>query len=483
MLEAIDYKKVFTYFEEISNIPRGSYHNEKISSYLVRFAEEHGLPYRVDDARNVVIKKPACGGGSSRDAVMLQGHMDMVCVSEDGGHDFLTEGLSLRLDGDYIYADRTTLGGDDGIALAYMLALLDGDGYTHPPLEAVFTTDEEVGMSGASALDVSDLEAKMLLNIDNEEEGVLLVSCAGGARAQVGFCAPRTKRRGSFIELSVEGLAGGHSGTEIAKHPLNASIFLGRLLAAAHEKCPFLLASFEGGDKDNVITNAASACLFCEGKADELAACFSHLAEEYTDELRASEPGLAVIVGNPENREDVCFGEAFTQTVLSFLNLTITGVQVFSADIPGMVESSLNMGIATTEETGMSFGFSVRSQKNSYKERMLCQLQLLAKEVSGNGTEYSFETWGHYPAWDYKKDSGLRDLMVREFQNCFGRKPRVEAIHAGLECGILSEKMPGLDIVSFGPDILGIHTTGERLSISSAKRNFDFLIRVLEKLS
>lgn len=483
MLEAIDYKKVFSYFEEISNIPRGSYHNEKISSYLVQFAEEHGLSYRVDDALNVVIKKPACGGGSSREAVMLQGHMDMVCVSEGVSHDFLTEGLDLRIDGDHIYAEGTTLGGDDGIAVAYMLALLDGDEYTHPPIEAVFTTDEEVGMNGASALDASDLEAKMLLNIDNEEEGVLLVSCAGGARAQVRFNGSRTKRKGSFIDVSVSGLAGGHSGTEIAKHPLNASIFLGRLLASAHEKYPFQLCSFEGGDKDNVITNAASAYIFCESQADGLAECLSNLAVDLTKELRAQEPELTVIVMEPENKEDTCFDAAFTEAVLSFLNLTITGVQVFSADIPGMVESSLNMGVAKTEETGMAFGFSVRSQKKSYKEHMIHQLSLLAREAARNRTEYAFETWGHYPAWDYKRDSKLRDLMVEEFRNCFGREPRVEGIHAGLECGILSEKIPELDIVSFGPDIADIHTVNERLCISSAKNNFDFLVRVLEKLS
>ena len=324
MLEAIDYKKIFTYFEEISNVPRGSYHNEKISEYLVQFAKDHGFSYRVDDARNVIIKKPACGKTASRDAVMLQGHMDMVCVSEGVSHDFLTEGLSLRVEGDHICADGTTLGGDDGIALAYMLALLDGDGYTHPPIEAVFTVDEEVGMNGAAALDVSDLEAKRLINIDNEEEGQLLVSCAGGARAQVEFTGSREKRKGTFLEVSVSGLAGGHSGTEIGKHPFNASILLGRILAETFETHPFLLRSFQGGDKDNVITNAAAAHIYCEGQAEELSGCLSEFAVRLTEELRSQEPDMTVEVGKPETKEDFCFDRAFTDAVLTFMDLTIS---------------------------------------------------------------------------------------------------------------------------------------------------------------
>ncbi len=467
MLEAIDYKKIFTYFEEISNVPRGSYHNEKISEYLVQFAKDHGFSYRVDDARNVIIKKPACGKTASRDAVMLQGHMDMVCVSEGVSHDFLTEGLSLRVEGDHICADGTTLGGDDGIALAYMLALLDGDGYTHPPIEAVFTVDEEVGMNGAAALDVSDLEAKRLINIDNEEEGQLLVSCAGGARAQVEFTGSREKRKGTFLEVSVSGLAGGHSGTEIGKHPFNASILLGRILAETFETHPFLLRSFQGGDKDNVITNAAAAHIYCEGQAEE---------------LRSQEPDMTVEVGKPETKEDFCFDRAFTDAVLTFMDLTISGVQVYSGDIPGMVESSLNMGVAKTDESGIVLGFAVRSQKKSYKEHMLFQLRRLAACAAKAGCGHSFQTSGDYPEWDYKQDSHLREVMVREFRECFGKEPRVEGIHAGLECGMLAEKIPGLDIVSFGPDIQDIHTVRERMSISSAKRNFDFLIRVLEKL-
>ncbi len=483
MLESIDYKNIFKYFEEISRVPRGSYHNEKISAYLVDFAKEHKLEYRTDEACNVVIKKPGSADAAGKPPVMLQGHMDMVCVSEDGTHDFEREGLELRVDGDYIEAKGTTLGGDDGIALAYILAILDSDEYSHPPIEAVFTTDEEVGMEGAAALDTSDLKAEQLINIDNEEEGVLLVSCAGGASVDVEFTGERKEAAGAFVKVSVSGLAGGHSGTEIDKHPLNASILLGRLLATAFARVPFRLVSFSGGDKDNVITREASARLYCEANVSKLCEDLAELSEALTEEVRSQEPALEVAVSEPEQGTELCFDETFTRAVLSFLNLVITGVQVYSADVPGMVESSLNMGIAGTYEGGLRLGFAVRSQKKTYKDYMIDKVRGLAKLVAGEDDFVRTAVRGNYPAWDYRRDSRLRDLMVREFKACFGREPKVQGIHAGLECGLLSEKMPELDIVSIGPEIRDIHTVKERMSISSAKKNFDYILRVLAELA
>lgn len=483
MLESIDYKKIFTYFEEISEIPRGSYHNEKISEYLVRFAKEHHLSYRVDEALNVIIKKPASADCRSQEPVMLQGHMDMVCVSEDGSHDFENEGLPLKIDGDFIFSEGTTLGGDDGIALAYSLAILDSDEYTHPPLEIVFTTDEEVGMDGASALDTSDLKAKRLINMDNEEEGVLLVSCAGGASADISFSEPKQEKSGTQIRVALQGLAGGHSGTEIDKHPLNASILLGRLLFTAWREHPFSIISFTGGDKDNVITGSAEVRLLCEGDGTEFVRILSGYAASLTEEISTAEPEAKFHIGDPVACSTPCFSAEYTKGILSFLNLVITGVQVMSSDVPGMVESSLNMGVAQTGEDGMSFAFAVRSQKETYRDHMLHKLEELSKCVMPQAVKHSFRVRGEYPAWDYKKDSVLRELMVKEFQRVFGREPEVKGIHAGLECGILAEKIPGIDIVSMGPDIHDIHTVHERLSISSAKKNFDFVLGVLEKLA
>lgn len=480
MLESIDYKKIFTYFEEISNVPRGSFHNEKISEYLVNFAKEHNLEYRVDEALNVIIKKPASSDKVSQEPIMLQGHMDMVCVSEDGKHDFQNNGLPLRIDGDYIYSEGTTLGGDDGIALAYALAILDSDEYAHPPIEAVFTTDEEVGMDGATALTTDDLKAKRLINMDNEEEGVLLVSCAGGASADIRFSGERQKVFGKKLCVKVSGLAGGHSGTEIARHPLNASVLLGRLLFMVYEKFPFSLVSFTGGDKDNVITNSAECCLICD---DTMLEALNENARLLEEEVQSAEPEVKFEIGQPVNENTECFDTGFTKTFLDFVNMAITGVQVNSSDVPGMVESSLNMGIVKTEQESIWIGFSVRSQKETYRDYMLAKLEGLSQCVLQKGVESTFQIRGKYPAWDYKKDSILRELMVSEFEKLFGGKPVVEGIHAGLECGILAKKIPGIDIVSIGPDIKDIHTVKERLSISSAKKNFDFVLNVLEKLS
>lgn len=483
MLEPIDYKKIFTYFEEISSVPRGSYHNEKISEYLVDFAKEHGLEYRVDEALNVVMRKPASPDCTRDEPVMLQGHMDMVCVSEDPSHDFQKQGLKLRIREDYLEAEGTTLGGDDGIALAYMLTVLSSEGITHPPIEAVFTTDEEVGMEGASALDVSDLRAKRLINIDNEEEGVLLVSCAGGASARITFRQEKKTCSGEVLTLSVSGLTGGHSGTEIAKHPLNASVLLGRILAQAYEEQAFQIVSFTGGDKDNVITKEAVCCIICDNDSAALAQSLEKYARICVEEVHSAEPGIRFGLQREDVSSAECFDSGFTEMVFRFLNLMITGVQVMSSDVPGMVESSLNMGAAVTGEDEICFGFSVRSQKESYRDHMLQQLKWLGECVSQGRADFGFEIHGKYPAWDYRRESLLRDIMIEESRKVLGREPRVEGIHAGLECGILSHKIPGLDIVSMGPDILDIHTVKERMSISSAKRNYDLLLRVLERLA
>ncbi len=483
MLESIDYKKIFTYFEEISNVPRGSYHNEKISEYLVNFAKQHNLEYRVDEALNVIIKKPASADCKNQNPVMIQGHMDMVCVSDDGTHDFENDGLDLQIDGDLLYAKGTTLGGDDGIALAYALAILASDEYTHPPIEAVFTTDEEVGMDGATALDVSDLKAKMMLNIDNEEEGILLVSCAGGASADIRFSKDKVETKGRPITIRVSGLAGGHSGVEIHKHPLNATIFLGRLLEMAEEEGAFRLVSITGGDKDNVITNTSEAQIVSVGDADQLLLALTKYADCMVEEVSSAEPSVKIDIQMGEEQTILSFDDVFTRTIVDFVNLTITAVQVNSSDVPGMVESSLNMGITKTEGNEVQLGFSLRSQKESYLSFMIRKLQRLSQCVSGEGVNSKFNLRGSYPAWDYKKDSVLRNRMVEEFTKLFGREPIVEGIHAGLECGIMSKKIPGLDIVSFGPDIKDIHTAKERLSIESAKRNFDFLVNVLARLA
>lgn len=481
MLEQIDYKTIFYYFEEISKVPRGSYHNEKISDYLVQFAKECGIAYRQEECGNVIFRKPASADCRSGKTVMMQGHMDMVCVCEDDSHDFETEGLNLQIHGDWLEAEKTTLGGDDGIALAYILAVFADDTLTHPALEAVITVDEEVGMEGASVLDASDLKADYLINIDNEEEGVLLVSCAGGASVDVFLEGTLEKQKGTPVEVCLSGLCGGHSGTEIAKHPANASILMGRLLQGVQEE--IYLQTITGGDKDNVITGKTSATILCTGDVSALCDRLQQRKEQLCQEFVAAEPNLSIEIVPGEKKEMEVFSNAFTKQFLDYLNLTITGVQVMSAQVPGMVESSLNLGIVKTELGKIHLAYSVRSQKETYKDYMISQIKVLASHIFVGETKAEVVVRGEYPAWDYKEDSVLREVMTSCYEKRFEESPRVEGIHAGLECGILLQKLPNLDIVSMGPEIQDIHTVKEKLSISSAKRNYDYLLDVLAALA
>ena len=481
MLEQIDYKTIFHYFEEISKVPRGSYHNEKISDYLVQFAKERGIAYRQEECGNVIFRKPASADCRSGKTVMMQGHMDMVCVCEDDSHDFETEGLNLQIHGDWLEAEKTTLGGDDGIALAYILAVFAEDTLTHPALEAVITVDEEVGMEGASVLDASDLKADYLINIDNEEEGVLLVSCAGGASVDVFLEGTLEKQKGTQVEVCLSGLCGEPSGTEIAKHPANASILMGRLLQGVQEE--IYLQTITGGDKDNVITGKTSATILCTGDVSALCDRLQQRKEQLCQEFVAAEPNLSIEIVSGEKKEMEVFSNTFTKQLLDYLNLTITGVQVMSAQVPGMVESSLNLGIVKTELGKIHLAYSVRSQKETYKDHMISQIKALASHIFVGETKAEVVVRGEYPAWDYKEDSVLREVMTSCYEKRFEESPRVEGIHAGLECGILLQKLPNLDIVSMGPEIQDIHTVKEKLSISSAKRNYDYLLDVLAALA
>ena len=482
VLSNLEPKKVFYYFEEITKIPHGSGNVEQISDFLVDFAKAHKLFYIQDAMKNVIMVKEATPGYENEPVVILQGHMDMVAVqTPDCTMDMKTEGLKVGIDGDSVYAENTSLGGDDGIAVAYALALLDSEDIRHPRLEVIITVDEEVGMEGASALDASGLKADYLINIDNEEEGVLLVSCAGGASVDVFVEGTLEKRSGTPVEICLSGLCGGHSGTEIDKHPANASILLGRLLQGVQDD--IYLKTITGGDKDNVITAKATATILCTGDASVVCECLQQRKEQLCQEFVAAEPDLTIEVVPGEEKEMEVFSSCFTKQLLDYLNLTITGVQVMSAQVPGMVESSLNLGIVKTEFGKIHLAYSVRSQKETYKDYMISQIRALVSHIFVGETKAEAVVRGEYPAWDYKEDSVLREVMTSCYEKRFGEDPRVEGIHAGLECGILLQKLPNLDIVSMGPEIRDIHTVKERLSISSAKRNYDYLLDVLAALA
>lgn len=496
VLSNLEPQKVFAFFEEICGIPHPSYQEDKISDYLAEFARRRGLEHYQDESKNVIIIKEATPGYEAVEPLILQGHMDMVCEKEpDCDIDFSRDGLRLRVEGDYITADGTTLGGDDGIAVAYALAILDSEDIPHPRLEVIFTVSEEVGMEGAANLDVSPLRGRRLLNLDSEEEGYFLTSCAGGCRADCVLPVSREAAEGNRIRVSVKGLQGGHSGSEIHKGRGNANVLLGRTLLELSREYPFRLVSMKGGNKDNAIPREAEAELLTGAPLDAVIAQIGRIGENIAREYAGADPDICIagapvpvqsgdsaayaqpVSGEPQmSAADISQALTADDTARALTLLTALpgGVQRMSDDIPGLVETSLNLGILRLEGDTLSLHYAVRSSVGTAKEYLLLQMEDLTRRLGGS-VSYS----GNYPAWEYRRDSRLRSDMVRIFTEMYGREPKIEAIHAGLECGILSGKLPDLDCVSIGPDMEAVHTAQERLSISSTARVWKFLLAVL----
>ncbi len=478
VLENLKPGKVFYYFEEICQIPHGSGNLDGISSYLAQFARDRGLYHIRDAANNVIIVKEASAGYESVPPIILQGHMDMVAVKKnDCDIDLEKEPLRLKVDGDFIFAEGTSLGGDDGIAVAYILAILDAEDIAHPRIEVVITTDEEVGMEGATAIDLSMLQAKRMLNIDSEEEGILLTSCAGGMRTDCHIPVTREANdRGILVRVSAGGLLGGHSGTEINKEHANAIKLLGITLKKIRKKIPFRLAEICGGEKDNAIPREASAMVcVAKDKRDEFVRELSRIEAEEKNEQKSKEKKLYLKAEETEWNAVPVMDSESTDRVLDFLVLLPNGVMAMSADIEGLVETSLNVGILKTCDSEVVASSAIRSAIETAKHKVNLQLETLAGLFGG----YT-ETHGEYPGWQFDPDSKLRADMVRIYKEMFGKDVQVEALHAGLECGIMISKIPGLDCVSFGPNIYDIHTTEERLSISSTARMWDYLLEILK---
>lgn len=475
VLEQLDPKSVFGFFEELCAIPHGSGNTAAASAYCVQFAARRGLRCESDDLGNVIIWKPAAPGYETAAPVILQGHLDMVCEKAPGcKKDLQTEGLELAVEGDRVFAKGTTLGGDDGIAVAMMLALLEDAALQSPALEAVFTVDEEIGMLGAAALDLSGLEGRRLLNIDSEEEGVFTVSCAGGNRTACTLPVQRESMPGVLLAVTVSGLAGGHSGTEIGKGRASANQLMGRLLAAAEEECGARLVSVAGGQKDNVIPNESAAVVAVPNEAS-VRKTAERMAKAFAEEYRAADPGVCVTVANAKSACKPMTAES-SHRVIGFLACAPWGVQAMSMEIEGLVQTSLNLGILTTSEEAVQAVFSIRSSVSSQKEMQSSLIGRLADAFGGASTVSS-----DYPAWEYLKDSPLRQLMTEVYEEQYGSKPTVEAIHAGLECGLFCGKLDGLDCVSIGPDLTEIHTCREAMSISSVQRVFRFVKEVLRR--
>lgn len=479
VLNGLQPERVFYYFEEICKIPHGSHNTKEISDYLAGFAEEKGLEYRQDESCNIVIRKLATKGYENAPTVILQGHCDMVCEKVPGSaHDFEKDGLKLRIDGDYISAEDTTLGGDDGIAVAYALAVLEADDLKHPALEVVITTDEEVGLLGAKALDTSDLKGTYFINMDSEEEGMLWISCAGGLTATSEIPAVYQEIDGTHFEVAVDGLFGGHSGAEIDKIRANSNKLMGRFLFELGHQIQYHIAELEGGQKDNAIPRMTRALLLAdadsqtaiEAKAEQLQ---KNLREEYS----GTDAGITVTVQKKGEGAVRALKLTCQQKIVFYLIHVPYGIQKMSGDIKDLVETSMNPGILKLQQEKCVIVSSIRSAVGSAKEALKEKVQYLTEFLGGTCL-----IEGDYPAWEYRKDSHLRDIMAETYEDLFGERPEIVAVHAGLECGIFYEKMPCLDCVSFGPDMQDIHTTEERLSIASTERMWRFLIKTLENI-
>lgn len=476
VLENLEPKSVFGYFEDICNIPHGSGNMEKISTFCVDFAKEHGLRYIQDEMKNVIIIKEATPGYENVEALIIQGHLDMVCEKHPKKEkDFLTEGLDLCTDGELIWADGTTLGGDDGIAVAYALALLAAKDLAHPRLEVVLTVDEETGLYGAEGIDLSMLKGKKLINIDSEEEGYLLTSCAGGLTLNCRIPMETEEKRGVVYDLKVTGLFGGHSGTEIDKGRANANVVLGRVLKALNDEIRVDIIGMEGGAKDNAIPRIAEAAVLVNKEdCETLESIVAAQEAVLKNELHASDADIRLELTSRGAANQQILNKISKAKALHTLNNIPNGIQAYSMDILGLVETSLNMGIMSMNGKELILSFAVRSSVESAKHYLAERTVMFVEMLGGTA-----EVKGDYPGWAYKADSDLREAFVRVYERMYGKKPVIQAIHAGLECGMFTKKIENLDCISFGPNMHKVHTCEETLEAASVKRTWEYLCQVI----
>lgn len=474
-------EKVFRYFEEISAIPRPSGKCKMISDHIAAFAKEHSLEYVVDASGNVLIRKPSKRSNDTRPTVILQGHMDMVCEKSydyEAKHDFSKDSLKLSVLDDFVFAKGTTLGADDGIAIAYMLALLEDDTLDIPPIEALFTVDEEDGMKGAISFDTTLLSGKYLINLDHEIEGELLTCCAGGKRVKCTIPVEYEKVSGIGYNIVICGLNGGHSGMEIDKGRGNANLLLGRLLHTITKNMPFHLKYIGGGLTDTAIPREAKAEIIIDpDNIDTLENVVEKYSKIICSEFEGVEENMMIYAENRGEDEGMCLTSDSKGKIGFLLNTVPDGIIKMSRKNDGLVRTSLNCGIMKLSENDFSLIINMRSLAESEKDALADKIEYLISTIGGTYTEEY-----DYPAWEYEEDSEIRDIAFHTYQRMFGKNPKLRGFHAGLECGVFFKKIEGIDIVSFGPDINNIHTPKERLSISSAARVYEFLLEILKSI-
>lgn len=482
MMKEIEPKEVFSFFDAISKIPRCSKQEKNISDYLVNFAKKRNLEVYQDEMFNVIIKKDASKGYENSPTIILQGHMDMVCEkNRQTNHDFNIDPIELFVEDNFLKAKGTTLGADNGIAVAYCLALLDATNIPHPPLEIIITTQEEIGLIGAANLDTTRLKGKYLINIDAEEEGFLFASCAGGARSNVvlPISWDETPQKQNVYLINIKGLNGGHSGMDIHKNRANANKLLGRLLDSLLETYNISVSFIQGGLKSNAIPREAEIeILFQESLYKEIQLSIKRWEKTFKNEYNVTEPNLAITIEKQTNIPQKVFTQESIEKINLLCKLLPNGIQSMSASIDGLVESSTNLGVIITSEENVTFINANRSSVESLKEAMIQHIKTIAKICKA-----SLHVEGIYPAWEYKEKSFLREKFITIYKNLYNKEPQVSAIHAGLECGLLNKALGDIDMIAFGPTMYDVHTPQERLSISSTQRSWKYLCEILKSFS
>lgn len=473
--------EVFKYFEEISEIPRGSGNEKGISDYLVSFGKEHNLEVIQDSSLNVIIKKPATPGYENAPIMILQGHMDMVCEKNTATiHDFEKDPIKLRIDGDMVYASGTTLGSDNGIAIAMSLAILASKDIPHPALEVLVTTGEETGMGGAMGLDPKNIDGRTLINIDSEEEGKLLVSCAGGIRETIALPIvwENVKENSIPCAVRVRDLKGGHSGMEIHKGRGNSNKIMGRFLSDLASSIDFSLVSLNGGAKNNAIPREADAVILINSKDKALVEEKVHVwSSIFKNEFKVSDPEVNLHLEVLDNKFSRAFSKETTQKAIDLLCIIPNGIQTMSMEIPDLVQSSTNLGVVVTTENEVQYDSAIRSSIRSLKEDIVNTSRISAKVIGAR-----FETRSDYPDWQYNADSKIRKVFEKVYKDMYGVDPEIVAIHAGVECGLFKEKFGEMDMISFGPNLFDVHTPNEHMSISSVSRSWSYLLQVLKEI-
>lgn len=477
-LEGLEPQSVFYYFEEITRIPHGSGNVKQISDYLKQFAADQGLTCIQDKLYNIIIIKEATEGYEKEEPYILQGHMDMVAVSRpDCDIDMTKDPLRLRTENGRIYAEGTSLGGDDGIAVAYAMALLAAKDISHPRLEVVLTVDEETGMEGAKEIDLSMLRGNRLINLDQEEEGVIITSCAGGARVDVSIPLKQEKEDTDglqFMQVKIKGLLGGHSGIEINKGRGNANCLLGRILKGLSEQFGVHMSSMKGGLADNAIPREAEAVIAVDiNQSDAVVSYVKEYENKIRQELGENDPDLIVECTVSDRQEGYYDTESTARALVCLCGLP-NGVIAMSKELEGLVKTSLNLGVVKSGKDELQLSYAVRSSVDAEKEQLCLQMQEIAANEGASAVVKNV-----YPGWAYRVNSPLRDIVTDIYERMYGKKPVLEAIHAGVECGILAAKIEGLDCVSIGPDMSDVHTAEESLEIASAQRMWSYLLEVL----